>query len=963
METGYRAKYMDTVFLMTVGVFLAWSLVSAVISTTIFSHNHLAHFLRILFVIGLLRVLVSHKYLVWATALFVLSALAFIGFGFFSTPETPSLANEAADFFRGLAQFLSGMTYHTDSYERFMVWALCISIGLFVVVFTYVRFQFFVIFALSAGMFSVLLTSRVFSFHLGFVVFVICIFAYLIRYLTGRRGKRSETGLNISVYALPLAILCIGLGAFLPTPPDGFAHNLVQTGAGTTLQRANDIISSFSRPNYFSLRQTGFGDAGGRLGGDVFPNDGAFMRIRAGDSPQPIYLAGRILDTYTGYAWISSQEDRWSLDFHSREHNLALYERAVSGETAFLTVHMNQGLYVSVFQEFWDWDFVDAFIEEMLQTYVGRDAAEGGFWLSMVDDWTIQVGFGECGETHTFDLPPGEGWAFREVAYPFQAALTIDLDDETYWTRRVDVGILDHRTHSLFSTGLLERIVPFNVELYLEQDQNGNISSRELMPRNTWYKIYYNELSESPPFDEMEKYQWLRREEWWRGAPADTRWFRGGDLWEEDRFPNNWMLLYSYRGVLRDISERIHAFYENHDQHAVVFRGDDANFFQEYRGLGLAPIILRHNGQSLTYRELLDNYLIPRADWIYETYTTLPEEFPGRIRDLALEITAGAQNDYERARLIETHLSTQYYYTMTPGMPPEDRDFVDYFLFDSQMGYCTYFASAFVTMVRSIGLPARYVEGFVAHGELDGEGFITVLNRMVHAWGEVYFEGYGWVQFEPTPAVGLPLPSLLPPVEEAGSALDLLEWDEWERQWLLEQYLMAGFAEREAAELAAAQGQGAEGEAESRIRDGVWSEMVLLAFIALAVFGFAALICRALWVYSRNAKARKQENGPAVIHYFDVLLKYMKFFNFEMRETETVVQFTERVAMNFGFPNETFFPREIADTFGRARYSQHPISREERRLMETAVHKIDATMQSYTGKIRYLVYKYILAIV
>ena len=93
------------------------------------------------------------------------------------------------------------------------------------------------------------------------------------------------------------------------------------------------------------------------------------------------------------------------------------------------------------------------------------------------------------------------------------------------------------------------------------------------------------------------------------------------------------------------------------------------------------------------------------------------------------------------------------------------------------------------------------------------------------------------------------------------------------------------------------------------------------------------------------------------------MLKYMKFFNFEMRETETALQFSERVATDFGFPNETFFPVEVAEIFGKARYSPHEITWEERKLMEAEVRKIDATMQSYTGRIRYLFYKYILAIV
>jgi hypothetical protein len=84
--------------------------------------------------------------------------------------------------------------------------------------------------------------------------------------------------------------------------------------------------------------------------------------------------------------------------------------------------------------------------------------------------------------------------------------------------------------------------------------------------------------------------------------------------------------------------------------------------------------------------------------------------------------------------------------------PPAGRDAVDYFLFDAPGGFCSYYASAMAVMLRLEGVPARVVTGF-ATGDFDyTRGAYRVPADAAHAWVEVYFPGYGWVEFEPTSA-------------------------------------------------------------------------------------------------------------------------------------------------------------------------------------------------------------------
>ena len=134
---------------------------------------------------------------------------------------------------------------------------------------------------------------------------------------------------------------------------------------------------------------------------------------------------------------------------------------------------------------------------------------------------------------------------------------------------------------------------------------------------------------------------------------------------------------------------------------------------------------------------------------IYNTYTQLPNHLEQKVFDDVKNIVQNAQTPYAKAMAIMRHLQKYYHYTLTPDTPPENKDFVTYFLYVSKEGYCTYYAAAMTVMCRMANLPARYVEGFLATPSTDGFAYVT--GKDAHAWTEVYFEGFGWVPFDPTP--------------------------------------------------------------------------------------------------------------------------------------------------------------------------------------------------------------------
>ncbi len=145
-----------------------------------------------------------------------------------------------------------------------------------------------------------------------------------------------------------------------------------------------------------------------------------------------------------------------------------------------------------------------------------------------------------------------------------------------------------------------------------------------------------------------------------------------------------------------------------------------------------------------------DSYLLYREN-IYKTYlgdVVLSDE----LRSYMDNLLEGADSDIEKLQRIEDMLSG-FSYTLTPGPMPEDVDsttkFLDYFILEKKEGYCSYFASAFVLLARAEGIPARYAEGFYVIKTKGKE--ITVTSDKAHAWPEVYIDGFGWINYEPTP--------------------------------------------------------------------------------------------------------------------------------------------------------------------------------------------------------------------
>lgn len=168
--------------------------------------------------------------------------------------------------------------------------------------------------------------------------------------------------------------------------------------------------------------------------------------------------------------------------------------------------------------------------------------------------------------------------------------------------------------------------------------------------------------------------------------------------------------------------------------------------------------------------------MVSYQNLVKNNYLDVPYDVREVIENLLGETSVTTTEQKENyIKYVKDYLSQNYTYNMFPGKVPENEDFVKYFLTESKEGYCTYFATAAVLMYRCAGIPARYVEGYVAADDTIKSGVpiqttqtrktsdnvqteenvveyqVDLKDNAAHAWAEVYMDGYGWVTVEVTP--------------------------------------------------------------------------------------------------------------------------------------------------------------------------------------------------------------------
>jgi transglutaminase-like putative cysteine protease len=131
-----------------------------------------------------------------------------------------------------------------------------------------------------------------------------------------------------------------------------------------------------------------------------------------------------------------------------------------------------------------------------------------------------------------------------------------------------------------------------------------------------------------------------------------------------------------------------------------------------------------------------------------DRYRRLPDDTPSALGEVTNDVTADARTPYGKAVAINRWLRTEKDYSLSVDRP--DGDVATGFLTEMDAGFCQYFATAMVAMLRAEDVPARYVTGYTPY-EPVGDGEHVIRGKYAHTWVEVYFPDVGWVAFDPTP--------------------------------------------------------------------------------------------------------------------------------------------------------------------------------------------------------------------
>ena len=127
----------------------------------------------------------------------------------------------------------------------------------------------------------------------------------------------------------------------------------------------------------------------------------------------------------------------------------------------------------------------------------------------------------------------------------------------------------------------------------------------------------------------------------------------------------------------------------------------------------------------------------------------VPEDLPEDLIRLTEQVTGGETGAAHKAAAIQAYLRSSRFTYSTEPLPGSGYRALKNFLLRDRTGYCEQFATAMAMMARVAGIPSRVSVGFLP-GKKDGDAWRVTIRNM-HAWPELYFAGYGWVRFEPTP--------------------------------------------------------------------------------------------------------------------------------------------------------------------------------------------------------------------
>ncbi len=330
-----------------------------------------------------------------------------------------------------------------------------------------------------------------------------------------------------------------------------------------------------------------------------------------------------------------------------------------------------------------------------------------------------------------------------------------------------------------------------------------------------------------------------------------------------------------------------------------------------------------------------------------DRYLQLPRNLPGRIATLAARVCKDIAVPFGKAVAIRDFLRGGYMYSLEAPIAPPGSDFVDYFLFDLKRGYCTYFATALVIMLRTQGIPSRYVEGYLAQ-DRDMHGSYSVSQDDAHAWVEAYFEGRGWITLDATPGVS-------PSLANAGQAYLSGDYREYPK---VEDALIASSVEEKTYTTPAA--EKAKDTPDPGLNESLlfWKSLVRFIPIAMLIgfFVFLFLVLLRIAVLSGREKhywgqLKTLPEARQIVGIYKNVLGIMALLKEQILPGETAFEFSRRLRVKLD-NNELAF-NLLTHNFAIARYSLNQLPADALKQAYVQLYHMDRRLRSAFGVFRY----------
>jgi len=341
------------------------------------------------------------------------------------------------------------------------------------------------------------------------------------------------------------------------------------------------------------------------------------------------------------------------------------------------------------------------------------------------------------------------------------------------------------------------------------------------------------------------------------------------------------------------------------------------------------------------------------ADPILNRYLQLPEE-SGRLAELTRQLTVQSATPYEKTSVILQHLLSNYRYSLDADTTASTHP-IDDFLFTRKTGYCEHYATAMVLMLRSVGIPARLVTGFLATEWNDFGSYFTVRQRDAHAWVEVYFPHSGWVTMDPTPAVeSISSLSMWETLVRIGESFRL-HWDRVVIRYSAQDQLAVVRSIRESSDSARdavsqwVRALGATvvqmmqnwiGRAQAGSAVIFWLPLLALS-MGLAYFMF---MMRDRWHYRRADGCPAARKHQQIVHLYRKMLDIAARRGIQIRPSTTPKEFAELVGRHWIEAEPTAV--KLTSLYCRGRFSGSSLSSEELNLAVDQISVLQRLMHA-----------------